>query len=139
MSNNQAISGDGRYMTLTRDIRVLVDPAYLEDRFDPEASQYVWAYTIEIRNEGSQSVQLKERYWEITDANCKVEHVKGTCVVGEQPTIRLGEAYEYISGCPLEPIRDSWWDAIPCGRNRTSPSTLPFRSLRWICQASIAW
>ena len=104
MSNqsNQAISDDGRYMALTRDIRVFVDPAYLEDRSDPDAHQFVWAYTIEIRNEGSQTVQLKERYWKIIDANGKIEHVRGSGVVGEQPFINPGEVFEYTSGCPLE-------------------------------------
>ena len=98
----QAISDDGRYMALTRNIRVLVDPEYLEDRSDPQANQFMWAYTIEIRNEGSQTVQLKERYWEITDSNGKVEHVQGSGVVGEQPTLQPGEMFEYTSGCPLE-------------------------------------
>ncbi len=101
MSQEQSISGDGRYMALTRDIRVLVDPTYLEDRSDPDAGQYVWAYTIEIRNEGHQTVQLKERFWEITDGNGKVEIVQGTGVVGEQPVLAPGDAYEYTSGCPL--------------------------------------
>ncbi|NRB32172.1 MAG: Co2+/Mg2+ efflux protein ApaG [Rhizobiaceae bacterium] len=101
-SSKQAISDDGRYMALTRDIRVLVDPAYLEERSDPDAHQFVWAYTIEIRNEGQQTVQLKERYWKIIDANGKVEHVRGSGVVGEQPVINPGEVFEYTSGCPLE-------------------------------------
>ena len=101
MSREQSISGDGRYMALTRDIRVLVDPTYLEDRSDPDAGQYVWAYTIEIRNEGHQTVQLKERFWEITDGNGKVEIVQGSGVVGEQPVLAPGDAYEYTSGCPL--------------------------------------
>ena len=103
MSNhsNQAISDDGRYMALTRDIRVLVDPAYLEDRSDPEAHQFVWSYTIEIRNEGSQIVQLKERYWKIIDANGRVQEVRGVGVVGEQPLLEPGDEYTYTSGCPL--------------------------------------
>jgi ApaG protein len=102
MSNNHEDSGDGRYMALTHDIRVFVDPAYLEDRSDPDASQFVWAYTIEIHNEGSQTVQLKERYWKIIDGNGKVEHVQGSGVVGEQPVLRPGDVFEYTSGCPLE-------------------------------------
>ena len=103
MSQNpsQTSPSDGRYMAVTNDIRVFVDPTYLEDRSDPEASQYVWAYTIEIRNEGSQTVQLKERFWEITDGNGKVEFVQGPGVVGEQPVLEPGDAFEYTSGCPL--------------------------------------
>ncbi|MEP1206921.1 MAG: Co2+/Mg2+ efflux protein ApaG [Rhizobiaceae bacterium] len=97
----QAESADGRYMALTRNIRVFVDPTYLEDRSDPETGQYVWAYTIEIRNEGSQTVQLMERFWKITDGNGKVELVQGPGVVGEQPVLEPGDAFEYTSGCPL--------------------------------------
>ena len=97
----QAISEDGRYMALTRGIRVLVDPAYLEEQSDPDANRFVWAYTIEIINEGSQTVQLKERYWQITDGMGKVEYVKGAGVVGEQPVLKPGDSFEYTSGCPL--------------------------------------
>ncbi|NKB51517.1 MAG: Co2+/Mg2+ efflux protein ApaG [Rhizobiaceae bacterium] len=103
MSQNesQATTSDGRYMALTHNIRVFVEPAYLEDRSDPEAGQHVWAYTIEIRNEGRQTVQLKERCWEITDGNGKIEMVQGAGVVGEQPVLKPGDAFEYTSGCPL--------------------------------------
>ena len=102
MSYDQENSNDGRYVAVTRDIRVLVDPAYLEEASDPDANKYVWAYTIEIRNEGAHTVQLKERYWEITDGNGHVEHVQGPGVVGEQPVLNPGDVYEYTSGCPLE-------------------------------------
>ena len=88
-------------MAVTRDIRVLVDPIYLEEQSEPDENRYVWAYTIEIINEGSQSVQLQERYWKITDSNGKVEYVKGAGVVGEQPVLNPGDSFEYTSGCPL--------------------------------------
>lgn len=101
MSQDQSSSSDGRYMALTRDIRVFVEPTFLEDRSDPDAGQFVWAYTIEIRNEGSRTVQLKERFWEITDGNGKIEIVQGSGVVGEQPVLEPGDAFEYTSGCPL--------------------------------------
>ena len=101
MSQEQSTSSDGRYMALTQDIRVFVNPTYLEERSDPQAGQHVWAYTIEIRNEGSRTVQLKERYWKITDGNGKVEYVQGSGVVGEQPVLEPGDVFEYTSGCPL--------------------------------------
>ena len=96
-----AFSKDGRYMAITQNIRVLVEPRYLDDQSDPDSNRYFWAYTIEIRNDGHETVQLRQRYWEITDGLGEVRHVKGAGVVGEQPVLNPGEAFEYTSGCPL--------------------------------------
>jgi ApaG protein len=38
----------------------------------------------------------------ITDANGKVEEVRGEGVVGEQPRLQPGESYSYTSGAVLE-------------------------------------
>jgi ApaG protein len=46
-------------------------------------------------------VQLLSRHWIITDATGKVEEVRGPGVVGEQPVLQPGEAFQYTSGCPL--------------------------------------
>lgn len=89
------------FSATTRTIRVDVDPRYLEDQSDPEESYFVWAYTVVIRNEGSEPVQLKNRYWQITDARGHVHEVRGEGVVGEQPVIAPGEAFQYTSGTPL--------------------------------------
>ena len=90
------------YEAVTRDIRVSVTPQYLEAESRPERNAYFWAYTIVIENEGRDSVQLKSRYWHITDANGRVSEVRGAGVVGEQPVIEPGGSYTYTSGCPLE-------------------------------------
>ena len=90
------------YEAITRNIRVSVTPQYLESESRPERNNYFWAYTIVIENEGRETVQLRSRYWHITDANGKVSEVRGTGVVGEQPTIEPGGSYSYTSGCPLE-------------------------------------
>jgi ApaG protein len=85
----------------TRGVRVKV-----RARFSPEHSnlaQPLWffIYTIELTNEGAETVQLLHRHWEITDANGNVEHVRGPGVVGEQPVLKPGQSFEYTSGCPL--------------------------------------
>lgn len=98
---NPAFSTDGRYMAVTQDIRVLVKPRFLDNQSDPDSNRYFWAYTIEIRNEGRETVQLQRRYWEITDGQGEIQHVEGAGVVGEQPVLKPGEAFEYTSGCPL--------------------------------------
>ncbi len=89
------------YEAQTRDIFVRAEPHYIETRSDPEAQRYFWAYRIEIENRSSMTVQLRTRYWKITDAAGRIEEVKGAGVVGETPVIRPGEKYAYTSGCPL--------------------------------------
>jgi ApaG protein len=80
---------------------VSVRPQFLPEHSNPEEPRYVFAYTVTIRNTGETTAQLLSRHWIITDGNNNVEHVRGDGVVGEQPVIRPGEAFEYTSGCPL--------------------------------------
>src|ERR1700756_5198034 len=89
------------YLETTRSIMVTVKPFYLEDQSSPAESHYVWAYHVRIENRGSETVQLRTRYWRITDAMGVVKEVRGPGVVGEQPVLEPGEAFEYTSGTPL--------------------------------------
>jgi ApaG protein len=90
---------------LTNGIRVTVSSAYVAGQSAPKARRYVFAYTVRISNEGSETAQLRSRHWIITDGNGKIEQVRGPGVVGEQPTLRPGEHFEYTSGCVLETPR----------------------------------
>lgn len=89
------------YKSVTNDIRVVVEPEFLDDRSQPERGHYFWAYRIEITNLGQKTAQLTHRHWRITDANGHLEEVRGPGVVGEQPTLKPGETFNYTSGCPL--------------------------------------
>jgi ApaG protein len=89
------------YRAVTRDIQVTVTPHYLADKSSPDHDRYFWSYTIEIRNLGRVTVQLKTRHWKITDGLGHVQEVRGPGVVGEQPVLKPGERYEYTSGVPL--------------------------------------
>ncbi len=80
---------------------VSVSPRFLPEQSDPESEHYLFAYTIRIVNSGEVPAQLLSRHWIITDANQHVEEVRGPGVVGEQPRLAPGEAFEYTSGCPL--------------------------------------
>jgi ApaG protein len=80
---------------------VNVRPQYLVEHSDPDDEKYVFAYTVTIRNTGEHTAQLISRHWIITDGNNAVEEVRGAGVVGEQPVLKPGEAFEYTSGCPL--------------------------------------
>ena len=89
------------YEKTTRTIRVTVKPFYLDEQSSPSEDHYVWAYHVRIENMGDDTVQLRTRHWHITDANGRVHEVRGAGVVGEQPVLRPGEAFEYTSGTPL--------------------------------------
>ena len=91
----------GMYDTVTRSIRVTVAPHYLDDQSSPDDSYFVWAYTVQIENEGEEVVQLKHRHWRITDAHGRTQEVRGDGVVGEQPVLEPGDCFEYTSGTPL--------------------------------------
>jgi ApaG protein len=89
------------YHSTTRDIEVTVKPRFLPERSSLENSYFFWAYTIEITNHGAETVQLKTRYWRITDALGRLQEVRGAGVVGEEPVLKPGESFEYTSGVPL--------------------------------------
>jgi len=86
---------------ITRGLRVSVRAEYLPRHSRPEQGQWVFAYAVRIRNEGSVPVKLVTRHWIITDATGLVREVKGEGVVGAQPHLKPGQAFEYTSGCPL--------------------------------------
>jgi len=81
--------------------RVEVEPRYLADQSAPQQELYVFAYTITIINVGQVSAQLISRTWNVNDANGHTERVKGLGVVGQQPLLKPGEAFEYTSGTRL--------------------------------------
>ena len=84
------------------DIRVDVETAYVPAQSDPGENRFVFSYTITIRNQGVVPAKLLTRHWIITDANGKVQEVRGEGVVGEQPHIKPGEGFRYSSGAVLE-------------------------------------
>ena len=76
-------------------------PSFLPEQSDPEAGLYGFAYTITVRNTGEVAAQLVSRHWIIQDARGHTEEVKGLGVVGQQPLLQPGEAFQYTSGCRL--------------------------------------
>lgn len=81
--------------------RVQVSPQYLAEQSDPQQELYVFAYTITITNVGEVSAQLISRTWNVNDAKGHTERVRGLGVVGQQPLLKPGEAFEYTSGTRL--------------------------------------
>ena len=89
------------YSQTTRSIRVTVKPYFLEDQSSPTDNHFVWAYHVRIENRGRETVQLRRRYWRITDGIGQVKEVRGPGVVGEEPVLAPGQSFEYTSGTPL--------------------------------------
>lgn len=83
-------------------IDVQVASRFVPDQSKPAEDRYVFAYTITLRNSGEIPARLLTRHWVITDANGKIEEVRGDGVVGEQPWMRPGDDYEYTSGAVIE-------------------------------------
>ncbi len=83
-------------------IRVDVETGYRDDQSDPRQDRYVFSYTITIRNEGKVPARLLTRHWLITDANGKVQEVRGDGVVGEQPHLKPGQGFRYSSAAVIE-------------------------------------
>lgn len=83
-------------------ISVDVSTNFLDEQSEPELDRYVFSYTITIANQGDVAAALLSRHWIITDANGKVQEVRGDGVVGEQPHLNPGEQFRYSSGTVLE-------------------------------------
>jgi len=95
------VRGAGVSEAVTRGIRVRVEAQFSPQRSQPSLQQWFFLYTVRIANESDVTVQLISRHWIITDGAGQVEEVRGPGVVGQQPVLEHGEAFEYTSGCPL--------------------------------------
>ena len=96
---------------VTNGILVTVRSQYIPERSSISGKQYAFAYTVKIANQGPVTTRLESRHWIITDAVGHVEEVRGAGVVGVQPRLRPGEAFEYTSWCVI---------ATPSGEMRGS-------------------
>ena len=98
---------------------------FLPEQSDLSANRYVFAYHITITNRGEQTVKLLTRHWIITDAEDKVQEVRGEGVIGQQPELRPGESFEYTSGCsiatPVGTMKGSYFMEAADGRQFDAP------------------
>lgn len=83
-------------------IEIVPLPQFLPEQSSPDEARYLFAYTITIRNVGELPAQLISRHWVITDGNNVTQEVRGLGVIGKQPLLQPGEAFEYTSGCSLK-------------------------------------
>lgn len=99
MHRRERIGHDQRMSTPSFSVSVVA--RHLPDQSEPDQGAYAFAYTVTIRNGGTSPAQLVARHWIITDASGHVEEVRGLGVVGHQPLLQPGEAFEYTSGARL--------------------------------------
>jgi len=96
------MSNRGMSDILIPEIKIAVETEYLIDQSAPDQNHYVFAYTITIENNGNIPAKLLRRHWIITDANNKIQEVKGEGVIGLQPHILPSQVFTYSSGAILE-------------------------------------
>ena len=87
---------------VTHNVRVEVESKYAPQHSQPFEQQWVFHYTVRITNQGAERVKLLTRHWIITDAIGQTNEHKGDGVVGKQPSLAQGEAFEYTSWCNLK-------------------------------------
>lgn len=104
MPNRTAADGDDSPSTTPPVHGIVIDVAtrYVAEQSVPHENRFVFSYTITISNRGDEAVRLLDRHWRITDANDRVQEVRGEGVVGEQPLIEAGGSYRYTSGSLLQ-------------------------------------
>ncbi len=86
---------------ISEGVQVSVETFYQPDYSNPLQSEFMFAYRINIENHNSFAIKLHRRNWQIFDSNGSHREVEGEGVVGEQPVIKPGESYQYVSGCNL--------------------------------------
>jgi len=89
-------------VSFPEDIEIMVDVDYIDEESNSQKEKNAFAYTMTIVNMGDETVCLTGRRWLITHGNGRIEEVAGSGVVGQQPKIRPGEAFEYTSGSIID-------------------------------------
>ncbi|MEM7573982.1 MAG: Co2+/Mg2+ efflux protein ApaG [Bacteroidota bacterium] len=122
----------------TQDITVTVESLFQPQYSEPDQDKYVFAYRIQITNEGAESVQLLSRYWRIVEGDGTTREVEGEGVIGKQPIIDPGRTHRYVSwvqlGTPLGAMDGFYefrrqWEENPVDEERFQ-ATVP-RFLHW--------
>ena len=109
--------------TLTSGVRVTTLPTFLPAESDPQSKRFVFSYRIRITNESDLSIKLIRRHWIIVDSDGRRHEVEGEGVIGQQPELAPGEAFEYASYSPLATpwgtMEGTFWCVHPTGGKRS--------------------
>ncbi len=88
-------------ISITNEVKVMVETAYQNDQYSAYKSQHMFAYRITIINQSEFTIKLLRRHWHIIDVPYSHSEVEGEGVVGLQPILEPGENHHYVSGCAL--------------------------------------
>ena len=83
------------YVGTSNAMRITVRPFYQDDLSSKH--DFFWEYMVSVENTGNSVVQLVGRYWQIICSDGSVKEISGDSIVGEQPILKPGEAFEYKS------------------------------------------
>lgn len=76
---------------------------------NPMQLQYLFRYSIVIKNIGQNEAKLISRKWHIKDGKGEIRIVEGPGVIGKTPQLKAGESFEYQSFCPLPTLTGEMW------------------------------
>lgn len=106
-------------------VQISVKTRYLEQQSRPAEEHFVFAYHVTISNHGEDTVTLHTRHWIISDSNGDRQEVKGEGVVGQKPTLKPGESFDYDSGAvlktPVGTMEGSYGMTAQDGRSFAAP------------------
>ncbi len=86
---------------ISEGVEITVETYYQSGYSNPTNNEFMFAYRITIDNHNAFGIQLLRRHWFIFDSNGEQREVDGDGVIGEQPTLKQGEHFTYVSGCNL--------------------------------------
>lgn len=89
------------YTATTEDIVISVTPKYEPEESNPAIGKFIYSYSVTIENIGKNPVKLLSRHWYIVDSIQVKREVKGEGVIGQQPVLKSGDEFKYMSWCPL--------------------------------------
>jgi ApaG protein len=86
---------------ITEGVQITVETNFRSDLSHVIDNQFFFNYTITMENHNNFTVQLLSRDWYIFDSLNEPNFVSGNGVIGEQPVLKPGQQFTYMSGCEL--------------------------------------
>jgi len=113
---------------ISQGVQVTVETFYQHDYSKPQEHEHTFSYRITLENQNPFTVQLLRRQWYIFDSIGDYRQVEGEGVVGQQPVIKPGETFQYVSGCNLKSEMGKMWghySMIDLSNNKSFRAEIP--------------
>ena len=76
-------------------IEIKIESQFMEDRSLVKEDSFVFSYTVHIKNNSQEPVQLLNRHWFFENTHGETYEVEGVGVIGKQPHIAPDEIFSY--------------------------------------------